>query len=215
MQLAVFDLDGTITRRDTLAQYVFGYLRRHPWRFIGLPLVLPALIGFALKRRDHGQLKAAFIRSTLRGCSREQLEAWNAQFVPALLARGVFADAIARIAAHREAGDRLVLMSASVDFYVPAIGQALGFAQTLCTGVLWKGNFLDGALTTPNRRGVEKVHCFEALRQAHPGLKTAAYGNAGSDLPHLRLADHGVLVNGDPAARREASAAGVSNVDWK
>jgi phosphatidylglycerophosphatase C len=215
MQLAVFDLDGTITRRDTLAQYVFGYLWRHPWRFLGLPLVLPATIGFALKLRDRGQLKAAFIRATLRGCTREQIEEWNAAFVPALLARGVFADAIARVAGHREAGDHLVLMSASVDFYVPAIGRALGFAETICTGVRWNGDRLDGTLTTPNRRGVAKVHCFEALRQAHPGMKTAAYGNAGSDLPHLRLADHGVLVNGDPAARREASAAGVSIVDWK
>ena len=215
MQLAVFDLDGTITRRDTLAQYVFGYLRRHPWRFVGLPLVLPALIGFALGLRDHGQLKSAFIRSTLRGCSRAQLEVWTAAFVPALLARGVFADALAKVAAHREAGDKLVLMSASVDLYVPAIGRALGFAETLCTGVRWKGDRLDGALTTPNRRGEEKVYCFDALRKAHPGCKTVAYGNAGSDLPHLRVADRGVLVNGNPSARREASAAGVSSVDWK
>jgi phosphatidylglycerophosphatase C len=215
MQLAIFDLDGTITRRDTLAQYVFGYLRRHPWRVLGLPLVLPALIGFALKLRDHGQLKATFIRSTLRGCSHEQLENWTAVFVPALLARGVFANALEQIAAHRDAGDHLVLMSASVDVYVPAIGRALGFAETICTGVRWNGDRLDGALTTPNRRGLEKVRCFAALHQRHPGMSTAAYGNAASDLPHLRLADRGVLVNGDPSARREASAAGISIVEWK
>jgi phosphatidylglycerophosphatase C len=215
MQLAVFDLDGTITRRDTLAQHVFGYLRRHPWRFIGLPLVLPAAIGFMLKLVDHGQLKAIFIRSTLRGCTRAQIEAWTAEFVPTLLAHGVFGDALERIAAHRQAGDRLVLMSASVDFYVPAIGRALGFEETICTGVRWNGDRLDGALTTPNRRGQEKVHCFEALRKAHPGLKTAAYGNAGSDLPHLRLADRGVLVNGDAAARAQATALGVALADWK
>jgi phosphatidylglycerophosphatase C len=214
MQLAVFDLDGTITRHDTLAQYVFGFLRRHPWRLLGLPLVLPALIRFALKLADHGELKAAFVRYTLGGCSRAQIEAWNATFVPALLRTGVFAAALDRIAGHAAGGDRLVLMSASVDLYVPAIARALGFAETICTGVRWSGDRLHGALTTPNRRGLEKVHCFEALKKAHPGLPTAAYGNAGSDLPHLRLADQGVLVNGSTAAQAEARAAGIATVSW-
>ncbi len=35
VELAVFDLDGTITRRDTLVPYVFGFLRRAPWRASG------------------------------------------------------------------------------------------------------------------------------------------------------------------------------------
>ena len=30
--LAVFDLDGTITRHDTLLPFLGGYLLRHPWR---------------------------------------------------------------------------------------------------------------------------------------------------------------------------------------
>jgi len=214
MRLAVFDLDGTITRRDTLGQYVCGYLARHPWRYPGLPRVLPALLRFGLGLADHGELKAAFIRSTLRGCSRSQIDAWNATFVPALLARGVFANAIERVTAHAQAGDRLVLMSASPDLYVPAIARALGFAESVCTGVRWNGDRLDGALTTPNRRGEAKLHCLQALRLAHPGLKTVAYGNAGSDLPHLRVADQGVLVNGDAAARRAASEAGVATVEW-
>jgi phosphatidylglycerophosphatase C len=214
MQLAVFDLDGTITRHDTLVPYVCGFLLRQPLRFLGLPLVLPAVIRFMLRRADRGELKSALIRYTLGGCSRAQLEAWNAHFVPALLRQGVFADALQRIAAHKAAGDRLVLMSASVDIYVPAIAEALGFAETVCTGVRWDRECLHGALTTPNRRGVEKVHCFEALKKAHPGLPTAAYGNAGSDLPHLRLADRGVLVNGGAAERAEARAAGIETVDW-
>jgi phosphoserine phosphatase len=29
-QLVFFDLDGTITRRDTLSGYVFGFALRHP-----------------------------------------------------------------------------------------------------------------------------------------------------------------------------------------
>jgi phosphoserine phosphatase len=90
----------------------------------------------------------------------------------------------------------------------------LGFAETICTEVRWEGDRLDGALTTPNRKGEEKARCFTALRAKHPDTKTAAYGNSSADLPHLRLADRGVLVNGSSRARQRARELGISCVDW-
>jgi len=215
VNLAVFDLDGTITRHDTLFPYVWGFLKRRPWRCPGLLFVLPTLVQFALKRADHGQLKSALIRATLRGCTRAEIDAWTARFVPNLLAHGLFADALDRIAAHCAQGDRLVLMSASTDLYVPAIARELGFAEVVCTGVRWNGDRLSGELTTPNRRGAEKAHCLRDLRAHHPGLATTAYGNARSDLEHLRLADKAVLVNGTGRARREAARDGIACVDWR
>jgi len=214
VQLAVFDLDGTITRRDTLLPYVMGFPISTPRKLLGVLVFLGPLFLFALGRRDHGQLKSAFIRSILGGATRSQIESWTAQFVPPLLKDGVFADALTTIAHHRQGGARLVLMSASTDLYVPAIGTALGFDEVICTGVRWNSDHLDGHLTTPNRRGPEKTRCFEALRQAHPGLTTAAYGNAGSDLDHLLLADHPLLVNASPTARRQAAKLGIPHAHW-
>ena len=98
---------------------------------------------------------------------------------------------------------------------MPAIAHELGFEEVVCTGVRWNGDRLSGELTTPNRRGAEKARCFNVLREQHPGLATVAYGNAGSDLDHLRLADEGVLVNGSRRARRAAERAGVKCVEWR
>jgi phosphatidylglycerophosphatase C len=213
--LAVFDLDGTITRHDTLFPYVHGFLHRHPLRAPGVLEVVPALLAFAAGSRDHGALKAAFIRGTLGGCTRAQLDAWTAHFVPRLLAHGLFADARAAIEQHRGSGDALVLMSASVDLYVPAIARALGFSECICTAVRWDGDLLDGSLAGPNRRGPEKARCLEALRVRYPQMPITAYGNAASDLEHLRLADDAVLVNGSARARRDAAAAGIRTVTWR
>jgi phosphoserine phosphatase len=105
-------------------------------------------------------------------------------------------------------------MSASTDLYVPAIATALGFHEVICTGVRWNGDRLDGHLTTPNRRGSEKTRCFAGLRSKHPGQTTAAYGNAASDLDHLRLADHPLLVNASPSARRKATKLGIPFAHW-
>jgi phosphatidylglycerophosphatase C len=207
-------LDGTITRNDTLALYLAGFLRSHPARLAHLPPALGALARFALVNADRGALKSAWIRAVLGGASRSEIEAWTARFVPQVIRDGVRADARAAIAAHRDAGDYLVLLSASPDLYVPAIGQALGFAEALCTRVEWQGERLSGRLTTANRRGAEKVRCLEALRREHPRLPVVAYGNAASDLAHLALADRGVLVNGSPVARRRAAELGVACAVW-
>jgi phosphatidylglycerophosphatase C len=176
---------------------------------------LPALARFALGRADHGALKSASMRAVLGGRARTELDAWTAEFVPQLLAHGLSSDALATLAAHRRAGDHLVLLSASPDLYVPAIGRALGFAQTLCTGVEWDGERLTGRLTTANRRGSEKARCMAALRREHPGLEVVAYGNAASDLEHLELADRPTLVNGSARARAEAARHDIACVTWR
>lgn len=214
-QLAVFDLDGTITRRDTLLPFVFGFLRRAPWRLPGVLLFAPMAILFALGLTDHGQLKSALIRATLRGCTRASIDSWTTQFVQHLIAHGVFADALREIDRHRRDGARLVLLSASTDLYVPAIARALGFDEVICTGVRWIGDRLDGHLTTANRRGAEKARCFQSLRSNHPGMRSCAYANARSDLDHLRLADRALLVNASARARRHAARFGIECATWR
>ena len=209
VQLAVFDLDGTITRHDTLFPYVMGFPTSAAKKLLGMLVLIGTLFLFVIGRRDRGGVKAAFIHLTLGGQSRQQVEAWTARFVPNLIKTGVFADALETIEQHRRAGARLVLMSASTDLYVPAIAAALKFDEVICTGVRWNGDTLDGRLATPNRRGKEKTRCFEALRQSHPGFITAAYGNTGSDLDHMRLADRPLLVNASSSARRSATRLGI------
>jgi phosphatidylglycerophosphatase C len=213
MPIAIFDLDGTITRHDTLFPLVMRHLARRPWRLLRLVLVIPALISYALTR-DRGALKQSLLRATLRGTPRGELEALATGFVRDKIARGCFHDALATIRRHQEAGHQLVLMSASVDFYVPEFGRLLGFARTICTRVAWHGDLLDGTLTSENCRGEEKVRQLQALLADQPDAETFAYGNSASDLPHLEKVKHGLLVNGSGSARRSAAAAGVSCADW-
>jgi phosphatidylglycerophosphatase C len=214
MPIACFDLDGTITHRDTLFPLVLRILARRPLRLLRLSGVIPAAIRF-LFDRDRAALKQSLLRRTLRGMTRDELQPQCVRFVSDTIERGCFQDAKAMIRRHRDAGHYLVLMSASVDFYVPEFGRQLGFDRVISTGVRFDGDVLDGTLTTPNRRGDEKARCFEALLAERGDQQTFAYGNSGADLPHLRLARHGVLVNGSLAERRAAAKLGVTAVDWE
>lgn len=213
-QLALFDLDGTLTWQDTLVPFMAGYLRRHPahcarwWRApaAGLRYVVD---------RDRGKLKSRAIRMTMGGDVRTQVDAWAAEFVAALASRHMLRPAaLAVLERHRAAGHHLVLLSASPDLYVPHIGRLLGFERTLCTEIKWNGDRLDGALATANRHGAEKVACLAHLRAVYRGVRITAYGNSASDLPHMRLADHALLVNANAATRRSAAAQGIATDDW-
>lgn len=214
-RVAVFDLDGTITRHDTLLPFLAGYGSRHPaglWRLWRLPFSLAA---FALGLSSRGSLKSQVIRQVMLGASRQSVVDWTDEFcrsrLPAMLNPG----ALAAIEQHRAAGDHLVLLSASVDLYVPAIGHYLGFDEAICTGVSWIDDTLEARLTTENRRGVEKRRCIEALRERFPNARLSAYGNATSDFDHLLAVDEPLVVNAGSRTLRQARAAGLPCEDWR
>jgi HAD superfamily hydrolase (TIGR01490 family) len=215
-KLVFFDLDGTVSRRDTLWQWVQALLWRHPWRWPRLLAVLPALIRFALGRADHGALKASLLQAALGGLRRATIASHTARWVANFIPSGCFHDALVAIEAHRCQDDHLILMSASVDTYVPELARALGFAECICTLTAWRpdGRY-DGRLAGPNCRDQEKLRQFRARLALHPGSKTWAYGNSAPDLPHLQVADRGVLINGSKALQQRAAAAGVECVNWR
>jgi phosphatidylglycerophosphatase C len=215
MALVVFDLDGTISRHDSLLPYLAGFLRRNPRRWARVMLAAPTLLRFFTGFADRGQLKSALLKAAFGGCSRAAIDSWTASYVTQFLAHDVFADALATIAGHRARSDVLVLMSASPDLYVPEIGQRLGFAETICTGVRWRGERLDGSLSTANCQGEEKTRRFTALRERYRGLATVAYANSASDFDHMKLADEAWVVNPSHALRRAAEHAHFRCVVWR
>jgi phosphatidylglycerophosphatase C len=212
--VALFDLDGTLTWRDTLLPFLVGFIGRRPHRAWGL-WRLPFALGSYWQDSDRGALKSRVIRMIMGGERRAVIDAWADEFVNNLKPKQRLRPlALAVVEAHRAAGDRLVLMSASPDLYVPLIGRLLGFERTVCTEVEWHGDRLDGHLRTANRRGEEKLRCMTWLREQYPALPIIAYGNSASDLDHMRHADRALLVNGNDAARRLAAKWDIAVSYW-
>jgi phosphatidylglycerophosphatase C len=212
--IAIFDLDGTLTRSDTLLPYLAGFLAARPARWTRLAAVAAALFGYLIGRLDRDACKERIVLRCLGGASRAELTAYTERFVKRLLDRGMHRDALAALEAHRAHGAHLILLSASPDVYVPEIAARLGFQECVCTELSWSGERLIGAFATPNRRAEEKSAVVRAIRQRRPG-RMAAYANSSSDLPHLELTDQPVLVNGSAAARRAALARGIPCEPWR
>ena len=212
--VAIFDLDGTLTRHDTLVPYLRFALRRHPERRGRLKAVPAILLRFAFDR-DRGRLKGELIHALLGGLTHAEVNAITQAFLDEQLISLLHPTAVSAVEAHRNAGDWLVLLSASTEFYVRELGSRLGFDQVICTEVRWDGDRLDGRLKTENRRGVEKTRCLAELRAMHPAATFAAYGNAGSDLDHLRHVEAPRVVNASLRTRIRARALGLPVDSWR
>ena len=214
-RLAVFDLDGTVTRSDTLQFFLAAALRRWPLRLLRLPLLLLPLLGYACLVLDRGALKGSVLHLLLAGLDRRQVDQLAHAFAHDVVATHLHGEARAAIAGHLAAGDRLVLMSASPDVYVPRIATLLGFHECLCTALRWHGEAFDGHLAGPNCRGAEKSHRLTALKARHPGASVIAYGNTASDLDHMRSCEAAVYVNARPGTARKLAATGIHVVQWR
>jgi phosphatidylglycerophosphatase C len=214
--VAVFDLDGTLTWRDTLLSFLARYIAASPWRLLRLWRLPEAVLAYLRSGGERGVLKARVIRIVLAGDQRAAIESWAGQFVASLQARGIFRpDALAVLNEHRKAGHRLVLMSASPDLYVLKIGQLFGFEETICTMLSWQGERLEGTLRGANCLGEEKLRQLQLLRARFPQARFVAYGNSSSDLVHMAHADQATLVNASRAAQTQAARFGISVEDWR
>jgi phosphatidylglycerophosphatase C len=213
-RLAVFDLDGTLTRGDTFVAFCCGLLARSPWRWLRVPILLVPVLAFVVRLIDRGGLKGAVLRVLFAGMTRADVQSWARQFAQSCVPARLFPQALAAFRAHVAAGDYTVLMSASPDLYVPLIAQVLGANECICTRVRWNADRLDGRLAGPNCRGAEKARILERLRQQHPGLPAIGYGNSGADVAHLARCDEAVYVNAQPRIRGRLEQLGMRCVQW-
>lgn len=186
--LAAFDLDGTLTDRDTLLPFLRRAVGRgRTYRALlasSLPLARAAAFGGA--HRDAA--KAAVLRGVLAGTPLDGLTEAAEAFADHVVAHGLRPDVQERVDWHRKEGHELVLVSASPELYVTPIGERLGFDVVLATRLeVGADGRLTGRLLGANCRGPEKVMRLREWRGEGLAL-TYAYGDSSGDREMLDLA---------------------------
>ncbi|HEU5285017.1 MAG TPA: HAD-IB family phosphatase, partial [Sphingomicrobium sp.] len=134
--LAIYDLDRTLTRRATYTPFLIHCaLRRAPWRLLLLPVVLISVLAYAARIIDRGRLKEINHHLLLgRWIHPKDLKPLVDSFAEATVARNVRPGARKAIARDKAQGRRLVLATASYRLYADAIAERLGFDDVIGTG---------------------------------------------------------------------------------
>jgi phosphatidylglycerophosphatase C len=193
--LAVFDLDGTLTRRDTLLPFVVSYAWRH--RSIRPLIALPMyLCLYACRLLSDRSAKERILVSFFRGQSKTNVSAHADWFCKTWLPNRLCDVVVGKLREHQKAGHRVVLLSASPDIYVPAIARELGISEVICTRVAGDDTTWHGSLVGPNYKGAAKLDRLQEYlgRKVWPG-STYAYGDQSHDVPVLQWVQNGFLVS--------------------
>ena len=194
--IALFDLDQTLIAWDTQLLFCNWVLRREPLRRLYLLLFLPFLV-LATVLGSEG-LKRVFL-SFLWRMPRSRLEELVEGFVRSCVPSEFYPSMQEVLGAERARGRRLVLVSASPEFYARPLGEALGFDASYGTRVEF-GDLMPlfPDFTGGNNKGeVKVVRLLEEGEIAHEGIQENSSGFSDSmvDLPMLRLCEEVTVVN--------------------
>jgi phosphatidylglycerophosphatase C len=194
--VAAFDFDGTLTNGGS----VLGFLEE----VVGRPAVLAASIAllpeFALAAVTSGpradRAKERLFERVLAGTGLDEAERAAARYGPDHLDAHGRRDVWDRLDWHRRRGDKVVVVSASLELYVGPAADRLGADGVLATRLEVAGDVLTGHYDGANCRGQEKLRRLR-LWIDNAGIqpdRVWAYGNSRGDLTMLRAVDVGVNV---------------------
>jgi len=216
LPVVVFDLDGTITRRDTYVPFLLFSLYKQPLKVLRLPVLAIDVLRYKIGRQSNTWLKTRFLHALLAGQKREVIEDWAKNFSLYIFDKGLHLDAISTINSHQERGHDLVLLSASLDIYVELIGDYLGFKHIICTRTSWENDVLGSELNGGNCYGENKaLRLKQWLSRRTDKFVLMAYADHKSDFPVLNIAQRGIVVNPDKILRKKALRNQLEITEWK
>jgi len=184
--VAAFDFDGTLTSGGSVWQFLTA-VRGRPRVLAAGVLLSPLMVRAALfGGRASDVAKEALFRVTLAGLDAAEIERRAEDFGLAHYARRQRTQMRARLEWHRHQGHELVIVSASPEYYVQAVGRELGVDAVVATRLAVDDQgLLTGRFDGANCRGQEKLARLEQwLETSHLDDHDGEGAPAGGARPH-------------------------------
>jgi HAD superfamily hydrolase (TIGR01490 family) len=208
---AFFDLDRTLLRRSSVLALApsfreYGVISRFQLAKSALWQLL-----FVMRGASAEAVRAAAEdgMTLLKGFSVEEMQRLVGDAMEPVLRPLVYDEPLHLVRRHRERGERVYIVSATLQEIVEHIAEDLGFDGAIGSTC----EIVDGVYTGRSLRAAHGAGKAEALRElaAAKELDLAActaYSDSHTDLPFLEAVGHPVAVNPDGALRRVAADRG-------
>jgi len=208
MRYAFFDLDHTLLPFDTQTLFCNYVLRRRPWRVLLHAVFLPFALGRVFGVVSTEKAKRAFL-SYLWGMKKNDLRRLARDFAHDCVHGWIYPEMQAEILRHKHQGRKLVLNTASPDFYAREIAAMLEFDHCVATAVILPPKVpLLPDLAGPNNKRENKIRamCEQAPEVARlteeERFHCWVYSDSSADLPLLQFAGNRVLIHPMPMLLR-------------
>lgn len=189
--IAVFDFDGTITRKDTLLEFI--KFSKGKWAFIkGFTIYSPLLLAYKLGLYPNWKMKQKIFSYFFKGMKHNDFCMYGEKF-KSIIYNSLNEVQVKRLRAHINKGDTVYVISASIEEWVSPWCHEFGVEHVLGTKIEVFNGIITGNFITKNCYGKEKVN---RLLEKEPKRETYylyAYGDSAGDKEMLAFADKGVL----------------------
>lgn len=187
MNIALFDFDGTITECDTFTPFMKKAIPRYRM-LIGRLLLMPSILAYRTGILSASSIRQQIVYIGLKGFSKTCLETLGKSHANEFLSKVVRANALERIQWHLDSGDRVIIVSASLDVYLKPWCDKVG-VELICSQLDNKDGTLTGKYHRGDCTGAEKVRRVESLIDLKAYEKIYAYGDTKEDEALLKIAD--------------------------
>jgi HAD superfamily hydrolase (TIGR01490 family) len=214
---ALFDLDGTVSSGDSILPMIRYAVKNRFARRAHLPMVLLAFLGYSLHILNDTKAKEIAI-AFVKGKTKAQVQAFSEAFCHDVLIQRIYKDAREEIKTRKNEGLRVLLVTASPDFYLQPLIKELQLDGIIGTRAdLTNDGIYTGRIAGLNCRNLEKpLRIAEYLAAEGYELDTDssyAYGDSGHDWPMMSLTGNPVAVNAKKELLRRCG--GCRRVAWK
>lgn len=192
--IAIFDLDGTLTRKDTFLAYLLtiGVRKR---RFKSLAKLVIWCGMYLVRWKKDYKLKEQLVKEFISPFKDDIILEQTEWFIANWLPRNLHPVGYQLLQAHKEQGHRIILLSASPNIYVDAIARKLGIAEVICTKMKFENHHWLGQIEGHNCKGViKRIEIIELLQTEKPPLNSYAYGDSKSDKHILSWVQNGFWI---------------------
>jgi phosphatidylglycerophosphatase C len=185
--LALFDFDGTITTKGTYPGFIRFAVRARR-KAAGAIVLSPLIAGYRLGLVSDLVMRKVMSRLGFWRDDLERLRRLGERYAQEVLPDLIRPIAIERIAWHQARGDRVVVVSASLDVYLEPWCRSVG-VDVICTRLEATDNRCTGRYVSGDCCGEEKPR---RVRERYPLSEYGtvyAYGDTEEDRPMLAIAE--------------------------
>ncbi|MGV3679321.1 MAG: HAD family hydrolase [Acidovorax sp.] len=217
-RLALFDLDHTLLPLDS--DYEWGeFTIRIGWND---PVEFARSNGEFYAHYQAGTLDVhdyvRFATEAVRLRGPEAAAAAHEQFMREVIGPAIKPQALALVQQHLDAGDEVLIVTATNEFVTTPIAKALGVQQLLAVQLVrdangWYTGEIDGVPTMREGKVTRMEQWLAERRLAWGDVESTFYSDSMNDVPLLEKVDHPVATNPDPRLRALAQERGWRILD--
>ena len=197
-KLAIFDVDFTITNKETLLEFFKFILKKDSKNIKYIQRVIVSGLLYGIKVYDEKKVKEAFLKF-IDGINEKDLKDLVKSYYDERLTSILYKDAIDKIKELKEMGYKIYLISASPEFYLNEFYAIKEVDMIIGTRFHFNDGKFARKMLGANCKGEEKVkRLMEVLKEKNIEVdfkNSLMFSDSLSDRPLLDLVGNGYLIN--------------------